>query len=287
MPHVPAINMQGAVATAGCRVGFPDRHHIRIFKSEHLIVIRVRQLMEDTPRLDLLMPRERDFATEARFFTLLVQLGIANKELERALPWARVRLRLARDAEAIEAAIKDLMIVLRGEESAKLQAGVLEELQKAATLTIQDRCLLAALLEDSGKSSEAEKTLSDAPEADRLIALSQLAQLWQTRQEWEKASLTLQQVIALPDARTTARVQRIVDFYRRAGKPEEAHRVRHRRAVLSHDLRAEDACGSAECGRNETHQKRSCVFQYSSHHVAAFAISIGPPPAHDPIDDLS
>jgi len=114
------------------------------------------------------------------------------------------------------------MIVLRGEESAKLHVGVLQELQKATALTIQDRCLLAALLEDGGKSAEAEKTLSDAPEADRLIALSQLAQLWQTRQEWEKAALTLQQVIALPYARTTARVQRIVDFYRRAAKPEEA-----------------------------------------------------------------
>jgi hypothetical protein len=178
--------------------------------------------LETRAAQDLLMARESDFATEARFFALLVQLGIANKELERTLPWARTRLRLARDAEAIEAAIKDLMIVLRGEASAKLHAGVLEELQKAATLTIQDRCLLAALLEDSGKSAEAEKTLSDAPEADRLIALSQLAQLWQTRQEWEKAAQTLQQVIALPDARTTARVQRIVDFYRRAGKPEEA-----------------------------------------------------------------
>lgn len=178
--------------------------------------------LETRAAQDLLMARESDFATEARFFSLLVQLGFANKELERALPWARTRLRLAKDAEAIEAAIKDLMIVPRGEASAKLHAGVLEELQKATALTIQDRCLLAALLEDSGKSAEAEKTLSDAPETDRLIALSQLAQLWQTRQEWEKAALTLQQVIALPDARTTARVQRIVDFYRRAAMPEEA-----------------------------------------------------------------
>jgi tetratricopeptide (TPR) repeat protein len=178
--------------------------------------------LETRTALDLLMPRERDFATEARFFALLVQLGIANKELERTLPWARTRLRLAKDAEAIETAIKDLMIVLRGEESAKLHAGVLQELQKATALTIQDRCLLAALLEESGKSAEAEKTLGDAPETDNLIALSQLAQLLQTRQEWEKAAQTLQQVIARPDARTSARVQRIVDFYRRAAKPEEA-----------------------------------------------------------------
>lgn len=178
--------------------------------------------MESRTALDLLMPRERDFASEARFYALLVQLGIANKELERTLPWARARLRLAKDAEAIETAVKDLSLVLRGDEAASLRASVLQDLQKNTTLTIQDRCLLAALLEEGGKSAEAEKALSDAPEADRLIALSQLAQLFQTRQDWEKAAQTLQQVIALPEARTSARVQRIVDFYRRVSKPEEA-----------------------------------------------------------------
>lgn len=89
-------------------------------------------------------------------------------------------------------------------------------------MTIQDRCLLATLLEDTGKGADAEKTLTDAPDKDRLIALNQLTQLFQSRQDWEKAAQTLQLVIELPAARTSARVQRMVDFYRRAMKQEDA-----------------------------------------------------------------
>ncbi|MCF7788663.1 MAG: tetratricopeptide repeat protein [Prosthecobacter sp.] len=189
-------------------------------------LLRITQALqarqESRTALDLLAPREKDFAREPRFFALLVQLAIANKEVERALPWARTRLRLAQDAESIETAVKDILLVLRSDESGKLSSPMLQELQSQATLTIQNRSLLAALLESASKNADAEKTLNSAPAEDQLIALSQLSMLFQTRQEWEKAAQTLQQVIALPGARTTARVQRMVDFYRRAEKPEQA-----------------------------------------------------------------
>lgn len=199
----------------------------RLAKSAELEdLLRITQALqarqESRTALDLLAPREQDFAREPRFYALLVQLGIANKEVERALPWALTRLRLAQDAESIETAVKDILLVLHSDESGKLSSPVLQELQSQATLTIQSRCLLAALLENAAKNAEAEKTLNSAPIEDKLIALSQLAVLFQTRQEWEKAAQTLQQVISLPGARTTARVQRMVDFYRRAEKPEQA-----------------------------------------------------------------
>jgi hypothetical protein len=189
-------------------------------------LLRIAQALqarqESRTALDLLTPREQDFANEPRFFALLVQLGLANKELERTLPWARTRLRLAQDAETIETAVKDIQLVLRSDVAGKLSTSLLQELQSAKAPTIQNRCLLAALLETGGKNAAAEKTLITAPEKDRVIALSQLATLFQTRQEWEKAAQTLQLVIALPGQRTTARVQRMVDFYRRAEKPEQA-----------------------------------------------------------------
>jgi len=189
-------------------------------------LLRITQALqarqESRTALDLLAPREQDFIQETRFYALLVQLGIANKEVERALPWARKRLRLAKDAESIETAVKDILLVLRSDESGKLSSAVQQELQSEATSPIQHRCLLAALLENAGKHAEAEKTLNSAPAEDQLIALNQLAALFQNRQEWEKAAQTLQQVIVLPGARTTARVQRMVDFYRRAEKPEQA-----------------------------------------------------------------
>lgn len=187
-------------------------------------LLRITQALqarqESRTALDLLAPREQDFAQEPRFYALLVQLGIANKEVERALPWARTRLRLAQDAESIETAVKDILLVLRSDESGKLSTPMLQELQSQAAPSIQSRCLLAALLETAGKNADAEKTLTSAPAEDKLISLSQLSVLFQNRQEWEKAAQALQQVIALPGARTTARVQRMVDFYRRAEKPE-------------------------------------------------------------------
>ncbi|MBE2283853.1 MAG: hypothetical protein IAE77_10390 [Prosthecobacter sp.] len=178
--------------------------------------------LETRTALDLLMPREREFAAEARFYALLVQLGIANKEYERTLPWARARLRLAQDAEAIESAIRDVLLVLRGDDSGKAAVALLQELQKHTAPAIQDRCLLAAMFEDNGKSAEAEKRLNEAAAGEQLIVLSQLAHLFQVRQDWEKAALTWKRVIELPEGRTSARVQRVVDCYRRAMRPDEA-----------------------------------------------------------------
>lgn len=200
---------------------------MRLAKSAALEdLLRITQALqarqESRTALDVLAPREQDFTQEPRFYALLVQLGIANKEVERALPWARKRLRLAQDAESIETAVKDILLVLRSDDSGKLSSAMQQELQSEKAAPIQHRCLLAALLENAGKNAEAEKTLNSAPAEDQLITLNQLAVLFQNRQKWEKAAQTLQKVIALPGARTTARVQRMVDFYRRAEKPEQA-----------------------------------------------------------------
>ncbi len=229
--HYPtSIGAQEAQAHYLHRVGQRDAALAiwsRLAKSATLEdLLRIAQALqarqESRSALDLLLPREQDFANETRFYALLVQLGLDAKELERTLPWARARLRLAQDAETIETAVKDILLVLHSEEAGKLSLPVLQELQSSTSLTIQNRCLLATLLETGGHKVAAEKTLNDAPAEDRLIALSQLAQLFQIRQDWEKAAQTLQQVIDLPGARTTARVQRMVDFHRRAKKPEQA-----------------------------------------------------------------
>ncbi len=178
--------------------------------------------LETRAALEVLMPRERDFTKEARFYALLVQLGIANKELTLALPWARSRLGLAKDAEAIESAIRDILIIVQSDEEGKAGAALLVELQGAATPTLQNRCLLSALFDDAGQSEEAEKILRDSPPEDKVVALSQLTQLFHSRQDWQKAAQVLQEVIDLPGARTSARVKRLVEFHRWMGKAEEA-----------------------------------------------------------------
>ncbi|MCX6851289.1 MAG: tetratricopeptide repeat protein, partial [Verrucomicrobia bacterium] len=99
--------------------------------------------LESRPALDVLLSREADFATQPRFLALLVQQALANKEFERALPWARARLRLMQDAEGIEMALKDIRFIVSG-ESQKLARPLIAELQKLPPLSLQDRCLLAA-----------------------------------------------------------------------------------------------------------------------------------------------
>ncbi|WP_395745039.1 tetratricopeptide repeat protein [Prosthecobacter sp.] len=173
--------------------------------------------------LDVLHEREKDFATQPRFLALLVHQLIANEEHERALPLARAHLRLMQDADGIENSLKNLLVLLRCDET-KLVPPLLNELQQQTSLTLQERCLFAAVLELSGKNSEAETVLSSAPAEDSLVALTRLSHLYQFRQDWTQALQTLQRVLALPGGRTSGTLQRMVELCRRALLPEEARK---------------------------------------------------------------
>ncbi len=94
------------------------------------IVQALQARLESRTALDLLLSRESDFATQPRFLALLVQQAIANKEFDRALPWARARLRLMQDSDGVEAALKDIRFIVRGE----LAAPLLAELQAIPAL---------------------------------------------------------------------------------------------------------------------------------------------------------
>ncbi len=177
--------------------------------------------LESRPALEVLLGREQEFATQPRFLAVLVQHALANKEFERALPWARARLRLMPDAEGIENALKDIRFIVRGEND-KLARPLITELQKLSPLSLQDRCLLAALLDLDGQTSEAEKLLNAAPADHALIALNLLSQTYQVHMDWLKAAQTLQHALDLPGGRTSSSLQRLVDLYRRALQPEQA-----------------------------------------------------------------
>lgn len=177
--------------------------------------------LESRPSLDVLLGREKDFATQPRFLALLVHQAIANKEFERALPWARARLRLMPDAEGIDNALQDIIVIVRSERQ-NLILALVSELQSLPSLTLQDRCLLAAMLDHSGKTPEAETLLNAAPAQEALIALDQLSHLYQSHQEWVKATQTLQRMLDQPGGRTSSTLQRMVDLSRRALQPEQA-----------------------------------------------------------------
>lgn len=188
-------------------------------------LLRIAQALETRlearPALNLLLSREREFAQQPRYLAQLVQAAIANEENERALPWALARLGMMRGADDIENALAPLrLILLRRAE--KLAAPLIEKLQKQKELTVQDRCLLAMLLNERGGFAETVQLLTAAPEQDAVICLGELTRLHQTNRDWKMAAETLRKLIALPGNKTPARMQTLVDLLRRDNQPQEA-----------------------------------------------------------------
>jgi tetratricopeptide (TPR) repeat protein len=186
-------------------------------------VVRVGQALlshgESREAKEALLERGKDFGDQTRYLAQLVQAALADKDPETALPHARARLRLSKDGNEIDAALRVTLLVIK---DAKKDEETMAELKAIASPPVQERCLLAWLYENSQKIDDAEKTLADAPPQDALIALSQLSELWQGRKEWAKAALVVEKLLALPGGRTTAHVQKLVDMHRRGGAFDKA-----------------------------------------------------------------
>jgi predicted Zn-dependent protease len=186
-------------------------------------VLRVGQALlacgEAHEAKDALLGRGKEFTTQARFLTLLVQAALADKDPATALPHARARLILATEASEIDEALK---LARNAIEEGNQQDAVIAELESRKTPAVQERCLLASLLEGKGRAADAEKALTEAPPQDALLALSQLAQLWQNRQQWSKGAEVMEKLFGMPGGRTSAHAQKLVDLYRRAGNYPKA-----------------------------------------------------------------
>lgn len=176
--------------------------------------------LESRPALDLLLGREHEFGGQPRYLALLVQTAVANEEYERALPWALARLALMRSGEDIENALVPLRLILR--YAGQFTSPLVEKLQKQSAPGVQDRCLLAVLLNERGDLAEAEKLLATAPENDAVICLGELSRLHQANHDWKKAAQTLRKLVDLPGNKTPARLQMLVDMLRRDNQPQEA-----------------------------------------------------------------
>ncbi len=119
------------------------------------------------------------------------------------------------DYDGIELALKDIRSIALIENQRHTKP-LISELKKQASLTLQDRSLLAALLDLDGQTSEAEKLLNGAPAEHSLIALAHLSQIYQSHTNWPKAAQALQRTLDLPGGRTSTTLQKLVDLHRRA-----------------------------------------------------------------------
>ncbi|MES2705311.1 MAG: tetratricopeptide repeat protein [Verrucomicrobiota bacterium] len=167
---------------------------------------------------ELLKEREPDFARDPVFLTLLCDEAAEVEKQAEALPWALRLVKMSRDAVELESTVsRCLKLADQAEKTDDLR----KQLQ-AATLTPQEKCLLAELLDRHADSKAADALLKEVAAAEPELATALLVRLQGQRNDHAGAADSLKKLIESPGGRKSAHVQRLVELYRRAGKTEEA-----------------------------------------------------------------
>ncbi|MEQ9379733.1 MAG: tetratricopeptide repeat protein, partial [Pirellulales bacterium] len=112
------------------------------------------------------------------------------------------------EKELSDAVVQASRIITRGEQLLPITA----ELQNAAQRTVQQSCLLAELLEQSGDSTSADEVLAPLAEKQEPAAIGQQIRLATVRRNWNAAVDATKRLIELPDGRKSANVRQLVDF---------------------------------------------------------------------------
>lgn len=174
---------------------------------------------ENEAAFGLLEKKVEEYQDDSRVLTALNSAAVALKQFKKAQPWAMKRIALASDPEALDNALRQGMQVLSGAESTD---EIRTELSKKEALTLQERALLAVLLEEKKDSLGAEDILRKAPEADQLAAQARLVRLVEARRDWMRAAEEMEKLVALDGGKTAANLQRLVQLRTSAGNPEAA-----------------------------------------------------------------
>ncbi|WP_395735313.1 hypothetical protein [Prosthecobacter sp.] len=175
--------------------------------------------LESQAALEVLQQRQAEFAGDDRFLGLLINAALSVKKPVEAIPWALARVRATTDVNFLDDALRQVILCLNADEARF--AETLSALQKASP-TVQERVLLAALLEEKQDRMGAEKTLREIPAEHAFAAQTRLLKLMESRQDWLRASAEAEKLIAMPQGRTSTNLQRLVDLAERSGKPDQA-----------------------------------------------------------------
>ncbi|WP_395745810.1 tetratricopeptide repeat protein [Prosthecobacter sp.] len=175
--------------------------------------------LEPQVALEILQARHTEFAADERFLGLLVNAALSAKKSADAIPWALARIRATTDVSYLDDALRQAVTCFKENEAkftetlASLQTG---------TPTVQERVLLATLLEEKQDRMGAEKVLREIPAEHALAAQTRLLKLMESRQDWLRATQEAEKLIAMPQGRNSTNLQRLVDLTERSGKLDEA-----------------------------------------------------------------
>ncbi|WP_211325495.1 tetratricopeptide repeat protein [Roseimicrobium gellanilyticum] len=175
--------------------------------------------MEHNVALEVLSARIATSPGEPRLLAALCTAAAGAKEFAKAIPWARERVKLARDVTEVEESVKAASMIIR---NAGTHEALAKEIAALPSPTAAERCLLAELRESMKDHAGADAALTALTGPDEALGLQQQVRLFQGRQEWIRAAATMAKLIGLPDGRTSANVQKLVDLHQRAGQTNEA-----------------------------------------------------------------
>jgi predicted Zn-dependent protease len=168
---------------------------------------------------ELLAARLKDFIGDSTFLQFYCETAIrADKPEAAALP-ARALLNLAKDTVSLDTALANAVRVL---DRAKLTAETLKEFQAAASPTMQEKCLLAEMLDKSGEAKKAEAVLREVAAADAVIGHAALVRVQSARGEFKSAAESQEALVNAPGGRKAVHIQRLVELYEKAGLTEKA-----------------------------------------------------------------
>lgn len=167
---------------------------------------------ENEAAFEVLQAREKEFGQDIRYLNQLTTSATANQRHDLAQGWALQVVGLAEGGESIEDALRQVKPVFR---DAKVAEATIQKLKAEASLSIQHRCLLAELLEQTGDPQQADKVLaSTSSPKDQGIAQRQQARLYLLRQDFERAVRVLEKVAE--SGKDAALVEQLVSLHQRA-----------------------------------------------------------------------
>ncbi|MFC5453522.1 tetratricopeptide repeat protein [Prosthecobacter fluviatilis] len=175
--------------------------------------------LEPQVALEVLQARQPEFPGDERLLGLLINAALGSKKASDAIPWAVARVRATANVAFMDDALRQAVACLKADEPRLDET--LAALKRNAP-SIQERILLATLLEEKKDSLGAENTLRQIPPEHALAAQTRLLSLMESRQDWLRALQEAEKLIAMPQGKNSTNAQRLVELAERAGKLDQA-----------------------------------------------------------------
>ena len=167
---------------------------------------------------ELLAARLKDFPGDPTFLQFYCETAIRAEKPEGAVAPSRALLNLAKDPVSLDSALANAVRVLdRAGKTKDTLAGLKKE-----TATVQEKCLLAELLDKSGDLKAAEAVLREVAAADAVTGHAALVRVQSARGEFKNAAESQEALVKAPGGRKAVHLQRLVELYEKAGLTEKA-----------------------------------------------------------------